>query len=89
MTSSCDTSATWAAFQRTSDSYRNGVGGVVIYGGRSRQVNVTVDPTRLQAYGLTITDVSRMLAAQNISWLIPLGCCAAPRFLPIKHHLES
>ncbi|MDP3277268.1 MAG: efflux RND transporter permease subunit [Deltaproteobacteria bacterium] len=44
----------------------SGVGGVVIYGGRSRQVNVTIDPVRLQAYGLTISDVSRMLAAQNI-----------------------
>jgi HAE1 family hydrophobic/amphiphilic exporter-1 len=44
----------------------NGVGGVVIYGGRQRQVNVTIDPARLQAYGLTISDVSRSLAAQNI-----------------------
>lgn len=44
----------------------NGVGGVVIYGGRQRQVNVTVDPARLQAFGLTISDISRSLAAQNI-----------------------
>jgi HAE1 family hydrophobic/amphiphilic exporter-1 len=44
----------------------NGVGGVVIYGGRQRQINVTVDPVRLQSYGLTISDVSRSLAAQNI-----------------------
>ncbi len=44
----------------------NGVGGVVIYGGRQRQVNVTVDPVRLQSYGLTISDISRSLAAQNI-----------------------
>jgi HAE1 family hydrophobic/amphiphilic exporter-1 len=49
----------------------NGVGGVVIYGGRSRQINVTVDPARLQEYGLTISDISRSLAAQNIE--IPGG----------------
>jgi HAE1 family hydrophobic/amphiphilic exporter-1 len=43
----------------------NGVGQVTVTGGRQRQVNVTLDPARLQAYNLTVTDVSRALQAQN------------------------
>ena len=43
----------------------NGVGQVLVVGGRQRQVNVTLDPARLQAYNLTVTDVSRALQAQN------------------------
>src|SRR5262249_61353511 len=43
----------------------NGVGQVVVVGGRQRQVNVTLDPARLQAHNLTVTDVSRALQAQN------------------------
>jgi hydrophobic/amphiphilic exporter-1 (mainly G- bacteria), HAE1 family len=43
----------------------NGVGQVMVIGGRQRQVNVTLDPARLQAYNLTVTDVSRALQAQN------------------------
>ncbi len=43
----------------------SGVGQVVVVGGRSRQVNVTLDAGRLQAYNLTVTDVSRALQAQN------------------------
>jgi hydrophobic/amphiphilic exporter-1 (mainly G- bacteria), HAE1 family len=43
----------------------NGVGQVVVLGGRARQVNVWLDPARLQAYNLTVTDVSRALQAQN------------------------
>src|SRR5262249_52070399 len=43
----------------------NGVGQVVVVGGRQRQVNVTLDPARLQAHNLTATDVARALQAQN------------------------
>src|SRR5215207_10022017 len=43
----------------------NGVGQVVVVGGRQRQVNVSLDPARLQAHNLTVTDVSRALQSQN------------------------
>ena len=43
----------------------NGVGQVVVVGGRARQVNIWLDPARLQAYNLTVNDVSRALQAQN------------------------
>src|SRR3954467_8989006 len=43
----------------------NGVGQVMVVGGRQRQVNITLDPARLQAHNLTVTDVSRALQAQN------------------------
>jgi HAE1 family hydrophobic/amphiphilic exporter-1 len=43
----------------------NGVGQVVVSGGRSRQINITLDAARLRAYNLTVTDVSRALQTQN------------------------
>ena len=43
----------------------NGVGQVSVIGGRQRQVNVTLDPARLQGHNLTVNDVSRALQAQN------------------------
>ncbi|HEY2432692.1 MAG TPA: efflux RND transporter permease subunit [Vicinamibacterales bacterium] len=43
----------------------NGVGQVLLQGGRQRQINITLDPARLQAYNLTVTDVSRALQSQN------------------------
>ena len=43
----------------------SGVGQVVVVGGRQRQINVALDPARLQAQNLTVTDVSRALQAQN------------------------
>jgi hydrophobic/amphiphilic exporter-1 (mainly G- bacteria), HAE1 family len=49
----------------------NGVGGVTVLGGRKRQVNVTLDPARLQGFGLTVADVQRALATQNVE--IPGG----------------
>src|SRR5256886_12741297 len=49
----------------------NGVGQVLVLGGRSRQINVWLDADRLPGYNLTITDVSRALQAQNIE--IPGG----------------
>ena len=43
----------------------SGVGQVVVVGGRARQVNISLDAARLQAYNLTVTDVSRALQTQN------------------------
>ncbi len=43
----------------------NGVGQVVVSGGRSRQVNIRLDAARLRAYNLTVTDVSHALQSQN------------------------
>jgi HAE1 family hydrophobic/amphiphilic exporter-1 len=43
----------------------SGVGQVVVVGGRSRQINLTLDADRLRAYNLTVTDVSRALQTQN------------------------
>ena len=43
-----------------------GVGAIKIVGGREREVQVIADAGRLDAYGLTIGDVARTLAAQNI-----------------------
>jgi HAE1 family hydrophobic/amphiphilic exporter-1 len=44
----------------------NGVGEVVMYGSRRREVQVKVDPDRLNAYGLSTTDVAAALRAQNL-----------------------
>src|SRR6266850_2328762 len=44
----------------------NGVGQVLVLGGRQRQINVWLDADRLRGYNLTVTDVSRALQAQNI-----------------------
>ena len=43
----------------------DGVGQVIVIGGRKRQVNVWVDAGRLRAYNLTVNDVSRTLQSQN------------------------
>jgi len=43
----------------------NGVGQVVVSGGRARQINIRLDADRLRAYNLTVTDVSRALQSQN------------------------
>jgi HAE1 family hydrophobic/amphiphilic exporter-1 len=43
----------------------DGVGQVLVLGGRKRQINVWVDGGRLRAYNLTVNDVSRALQTQN------------------------
>src|SRR6187397_2481203 len=43
----------------------NGVGQVVVAGGRSRQINISLDAARLRSHNLTVTDVSRALQSQN------------------------
>jgi hydrophobic/amphiphilic exporter-1 (mainly G- bacteria), HAE1 family len=49
----------------------NGVGQVLVLGGRQRQINVWLDADRLRGYNLTVNDVARALQAQNIE--IPGG----------------
>lgn len=44
----------------------DGIGEVVIFGGRQRQIKVYVDPTRLRAYNLSITEVSNAIRNQNL-----------------------
>src|SRR5207248_2824963 len=43
----------------------DGVGQVLILGGRQRQVNIWLDADRLRAYNATVTDVARAINAQN------------------------
>jgi multidrug efflux pump subunit AcrB len=49
----------------------DGVGQVLVLGGRKRQINVWLDASRLRAHALTVTDVSRALQTQNVD--IPGG----------------
>lgn len=44
----------------------NGVGQIIILGGRERQVNVWLDPEKLRSYSLTVTEAVRALQAENI-----------------------
>ena len=44
----------------------NGVGAVILVGGQTRAINVTVDPAKLQARGLSIDDVRQALQSQNL-----------------------
>ncbi len=44
----------------------NGVGEVVLYGARRREMQVKVDPDRLNAYALSTSDVATALRAQNL-----------------------
>src|SRR5437660_504915 len=43
-----------------------GVGDVFVYGARQRQINIHIDPDRLQAYNLSTVDVANALKAQNL-----------------------
>ena len=49
----------------------NGVGTIDLVGGREREVNVWIDPVKLSAHGLALTELIQILAAQNIE--IPGG----------------
>jgi multidrug efflux pump subunit AcrB len=59
--------------QRLLEQVRNvaGVSFTQIIGGRARAVNVWIDPQRLEASGLTLTQVDQMLRGTNVS--APLG----------------
>ncbi|HEY0427317.1 MAG TPA: efflux RND transporter permease subunit [Pyrinomonadaceae bacterium] len=43
----------------------DGVGEVVIFGGRQREIKIYVNPDRLRAYNLSVTEVSNAVRAQN------------------------
>jgi HAE1 family hydrophobic/amphiphilic exporter-1 len=44
----------------------DGVGQVLVIGGRKRQINVVLDAEQLRAHNVTINDVSRALQSQNV-----------------------
>ncbi len=48
-----------------------GVASVAIVGGQQREIQVDVDKTRLQAHGLSITQVAQALSAENLN--LPSG----------------
>lgn len=43
----------------------DGVGEVFVWGGRSKQIKLYIDPDRLRAFGLTVTQVTSAVSAQN------------------------
>jgi HAE1 family hydrophobic/amphiphilic exporter-1 len=43
----------------------DGVGEVVVFGGRQKQIKLYVDPDRLRAYGLSVNQVTSAVTAQN------------------------
>src|SRR4051812_37749662 len=43
----------------------DGVGEVVIFGGRTKQVKIYIDPDRLRAHNLSVTQVTNAVTAQN------------------------
>lgn len=53
----------------------SGVGQVLLVGGARREIHVNVDPDKLRAYGLTITDVVNAVRQQNLE--IPGGALNA------------
>ena len=43
----------------------DGVGEVVVFGGRQKQIKLYIDPDRLRAYNLSVTQVTSAVTAQN------------------------
>lgn len=67
-----------------------GVGQVTLLGGRKRQINIWLDPIRLQSFGLTAIDVQRAFDLQNVQ--IPGGALkssATERNLRVFGRAES
>ena len=61
----------------------NGVGQLKILGGHKRQINVWLDPVKLQAADLTAIDVERALAQQNLT--VPGGLIeTGPRTIALR-----
>ncbi|HEU4596575.1 MAG TPA: efflux RND transporter permease subunit, partial [Pyrinomonadaceae bacterium] len=44
----------------------DGVGEVVVFGGRQREIKIYVEPDRLRAFNLSVTEVSNALRTQNL-----------------------
>lgn len=49
----------------------DGIGAVAVIGAPEREVQVNVDPRKLEAYGLTIEQLGQIIAAENVN--IPAG----------------
>jgi HAE1 family hydrophobic/amphiphilic exporter-1 len=49
----------------------DGIGSVAVIGAQEREVQVNVDPNKLEAYGLTIESLGQLIASENIN--IPAG----------------
>jgi len=49
----------------------NGVGEVLLFGARRREIQIQIDPDRLSAYALSTTDIAAALRAQNLE--LPSG----------------
>ena len=49
----------------------DGVGAVSVIGAPEREVQVNIDPTKLDAYGLTVEQLGQIIAAENVN--IPSG----------------
>ncbi|MBR2367892.1 MAG: efflux RND transporter permease subunit [Alistipes sp.] len=49
----------------------NGIGSVAVIGAREREVQINVDPKKLEAYGLTVESLGGIIAAENIN--VPAG----------------
>ncbi len=60
-----------------------GVGQVLVVGGQPRQINLWLDPARLRAYNLTVAEVTRAVANQNLQ--LPGGNLGqGPRELTVR-----
>ncbi|HEY6229759.1 MAG TPA: efflux RND transporter permease subunit [Pyrinomonadaceae bacterium] len=44
----------------------DGVGEVVVFGGRQREIKIYLEPDKLRAFNVSVTDVSNALRAQNL-----------------------
>ena len=49
----------------------DGVGAVSLNGAPEREIQVNVDPTKLEAYGLTVESLGQLIAAENLN--VPAG----------------
>ena len=49
----------------------NGIGSVAVIGAREREVQVNVDPQKMEAYGLTVETIGNLIAAENVN--VPAG----------------
>lgn len=48
-----------------------GVGAVQVYGGLHRQINIDIDPVKLSGYGLTLGEIEKVIANENLT--LPAG----------------
>ena len=65
----------------------NGIGSVAVIGAQEREVQVNVDPNKLEAYGLTIESLGQIIAAENVN--IPAGSLAlGDQVFNLKSDLE-